>query len=119
MRHILNYLSSSRGVGHSTLLKEGTTKYSNKFFLVGGDSRHTQRLKNEVMNPNAIVISIHDKQKIRGMDIPMVFDNYSIILMLDDYERQLSLAHEQNEGDYKRHMERERELRLEHYFTLK
>lgn len=76
---------STRGVGHTSLMKTGTDSYSKQFIQLGV-SHAQMRSSESTLNPNAKFITISDVEqgKARGLDLPVAVDNYVIRELAED-----------------------------------
>jgi hypothetical protein len=84
---IYEYLMSSRGVGHTTLLKEGAKNFDKPFYIVAHNSRYAKQLQRESNNNNAIPISLNSPtQLMRGTKYPIIIDNVTYMTTCDKYE---------------------------------
>jgi len=83
---LYHYYQSSRGIGHTTLMEQGTLDYDSSFYLVA--SSHTYAKDLARLNKKAIPITLEDIEnyKIRGMHIPIIFDNSAMIRLIDKYQ---------------------------------
>ena len=95
---LLNYYDHNRGVGHTELLKKGTEKYNQKFYLVASNFNHARDLIKQSNNQNAIPLTLSDigSYKLRGTCYPMALDNSAIILLLRDTSYQVNKLLDEN-----------------------
>ena len=91
IKNLVNYyISTRRGVGHTTLMKQGVNHYDKPFFVLGVNNQHTKELMYGVDNKNARPLSMSDSvDKIAGCDYPMIADNFVIQTVCDEYETQI------------------------------
>lgn len=76
LESLKNYYEVTRGVGHTTLLKEGTLNSDrDKFVLVYGKSKHFE-------TPFSQLISWTMLKDLRGHNKPMAIDNSAMQLLL-------------------------------------
>jgi len=89
--HVYTYLKTSRGAGHTTLLKEGARHYNKPFFVVGGNMNQARQLLKEVGNKNGIPISLKQPNKMLmgGDRMPVLIDNYAYMRSCEEYEDKL------------------------------
>lgn len=76
---------STRGVGHTSLMRIGTDSYSKKFIQLGVSHSQMRSAEKEA-NPNAVFITINDvdQGKAKGLDLPVAVDNYVIRELAED-----------------------------------
>ena len=76
---------STRGVGHTTLLKTGTDNYQSDFIQLG--ISHAQLDQADLLsNPKAKALTIRDIElgKHKGLDLPVAIDNYIVRELASD-----------------------------------
>lgn len=78
-----------RAVGHTTVMLRGTENYDMPFFLVAHTNAYARELKHLSRNKNAIPISIHEIEQVRGTRKPIVFDHWTIQLILQQYMKDI------------------------------
>jgi hypothetical protein len=87
---------STRGVGHTELIKEGIAKYDKPFYVVGGDQHQASHIARQTGNRNAIPISIEEGDgRVLGRNIPMVLDNFAVMRLCENYEARLDAKDKQ------------------------
>lgn len=76
---------STRGVGHTTLMKVGTDSYPDKFIQVGF-TMSSMKEAGADRNPNATLVTVDGiaSGKIAGMDLPVAVDNHVIRELMAD-----------------------------------
>jgi len=80
IEHLRIYLLTSRGVGHSTLMKIGTNNYKRDKFVLCSERRIGESLglrKSETLSMDSL-------QTLRGDNRPMVMDNSALVQMFSD-----------------------------------
>lgn len=88
--NINKYILSRRGVGHTRLLKEGANNYDGPFFVVGADTNHVSRLRQELNNTKAIPVNIENSNHVlHGVHHPMIIDNHAYSMTCEKYERKI------------------------------
>jgi len=93
----LYHYYQSRGIGHTTLMEQGTLDYDSRFFLVASSREHAKILAQ--YNKKAIPITLEDiaNYKIRGMHIPIIFDNSAMIKLIEDYQTTIEYLQTKNQ----------------------
>ena len=63
---VYQYIRANRGVGHTTLLKDGALNATYPYIVIGADQTHAERLVREIGNEFAIPVGINQPNKFRG-----------------------------------------------------
>lgn len=92
---VYEYIRANRGVGHTTLLKDGALNATYPYLIVGADLKHAQLLAREVGNEFAIPVSITDHHKFRGVNYPLLIDNHTFTTSVDAYVKTVRNQREQ------------------------
>jgi hypothetical protein len=90
---LLQYYLTTRQVGHTTLMKEGTNHYDKPFFVLCHSMVHGESLGFDVTN----TISYGNPDKLRGHNRPLVIDNGVIPEILSDALMRIETLEEENE----------------------
>jgi len=92
LEELLQYYMSTRNIGHTTLLKEGSKHYNKEFFVL---SLHIKDCGYLELKPQQ-VISLENLDKLRGHDKPLIIDNGAMIELLGDALMKIEGLKEEN-----------------------
>ena len=94
---LYHYYQRTRGVGHTALIEKGILDYDSSFYLVA--SSHTYAKDLARLNKKAIPITLEDIEnyKMRGVRIPIIFDNSAIIRLIDKYQTTIEYLQTKNQ----------------------
>jgi len=86
-KNLLQYYSGTRGIGHTAAAMKGIAEMAKNQkvgFVVGSISSGESILRSYDLhnNPNVVIVTIGDINKIRGFDLPLVWDNYAMTELL-------------------------------------
>lgn len=95
---LVQYFVSTRQVGHTTLMKEGTNHYDKPFFVLTHSMAHGESLGFDVTN----TISYQNPDKLRGHNRPLVIDNGVMTEILSDALMRIEALEEENQKLQKR-----------------
>jgi len=101
---LYEYLKTNRGVGHTTLLKDGALNAQYPYIIMGADMSHANHLAREVANSFAIPRSMQHADAFRGYNCPVLIDNHTFMRTCDGYIGTIR--------DYREDNQRLRELAL-------
>jgi hypothetical protein len=79
------YVKFNRGVGHTTLIKDGGLNAQYPFIVLGADMSHAHQLTRELNNRFAIPHSIQDPRGLIGYRHPLLIDNYVFTVTCEGY----------------------------------
>lgn len=77
---LFNYYEATRGVGHTTLMKDGFDNYPDKKILLTCHYSHSQQLKAKKDE----IVTWNNMEKLRGHKRPLAIDNGTIIEILNE-----------------------------------
>lgn len=83
LRHILDYYSRTRGVGHTNLTLWGARNIQRPFILLVADKAQQRTLKN-LVNGSAKIVTIDDARegRLQGWTGPLMVDHAALELIL-------------------------------------
>ena len=94
LRHLLDYYSSSRGVGHTLVLEEGIREYTHiqiptgraPCLLIGGTQTSAENIggRSGVKRKDCVGWQDIGTRMLRGRGQPVALDNYAVMLILED-----------------------------------
>jgi hypothetical protein len=87
---------STRGVGHTTLMKKGTDSYDRPFGIISHSTPSGKEILGE--NQNGSVYTIDTIDNMRGAKMPVIFDNHILAKFLGDIHWELESAIKTAEG---------------------
>ena len=105
IKQVYEYIRANRGVGHTTLLKDGALNATYPYIIIGADLTHAKRLADEIGNEFAIPVGINQPHKFRGVNYPVLIDNHTFTSSIDSYVRTIAKQREKLvilEGDIQR-----------------
>jgi len=91
---VYEYIRANRGVGHTTLLKDGALNATYPYIVIGADQSHANRLAREIGNEFAIPVGINQTNKFRGINYPVLIDNHTFTTSIDSYVREIRIQRE-------------------------
>ena len=83
LSYIISYYKTTRGVGHTTVIREGVKK--TKAIIVVNKENEKNRVRNSFDIYSENIVTLQDIQKqLAGRHQPLVFDNYALIKIFDE-----------------------------------
>lgn len=104
------YISTRRGVGHTTLMKEGVKNYDKPFFVLGANKQHSLELMTGVDNKNAIPLGLNNLNRVNGVDYPMIIDAFVVQVICDQYEDEIMNLRSEHYREMGKEWKKQREL---------
>jgi hypothetical protein len=98
LSELLQYYTMTRGIGHTTLLKEGTNNYLSPKFVLANKKEFATELDCKPQE----VISLLNLDALQGHNRPMVIDNGAMIELLSESLMRIEALEEENKKLLKR-----------------